>query len=287
MAGTAKAVQEGASGSGHQVMPLEGARNTFDDRERGPEFVRHGGNDGGFPKGQIALLVGQTKLSISLAPKASGRRGDDTEQRDVQDRQTPQEHQIQSVAVTRDGGLDRSVRKVELERARRRRFARERQGNVDLEQLAIASVPDVLLLREIGDLGGDVPVQRLLELIGGGKGPADELGVVRIHHAEIAAPDLDPRDLLTDQPGMKGLVESLETLLCEPLAEVVRFQLGPDVESSNERGQLPGARQRWVPDLHLERLREDQAEEHDRDQAHESELAQQAEPRQANGDRKS
>jgi hypothetical protein len=31
---------------------------------------------------------------------------------------------------------------------------------------------------------------------------------------EIAAPDLDPRDLLADQPGMKGLVESLETRLC-------------------------------------------------------------------------
>jgi hypothetical protein len=80
------------------------------------------------------------------------------------------------VTVTRDGGLDRSVGKVELERARRRRFAGEREGDVDLEQLAIASVPDVLLLREIGDLGGDVPVQRLLELIGGGKGAADDPG---------------------------------------------------------------------------------------------------------------
>jgi hypothetical protein len=83
---------------------------------------------------------------------------------------------------------------------------------------------------------------------------------------------------------MKGLVESLETLLREPLAEVVRSQLRLDVESGNERGQLPGARQRLVPDLDLERLREDQAEEDDRDQAHQCELSQQAEPRQANGD---
>jgi hypothetical protein len=89
MAGIPKAVQQGVSVSGHQVVPLEGAGDTFDDRERGPEFVRHGSDDGGFPKGQIALLVRQTKLSISLATKASGSGGDDTEQRDIQKGQPP------------------------------------------------------------------------------------------------------------------------------------------------------------------------------------------------------
>ena len=178
MAGIPKAVQQGVSGSGHQLVPLEGARDTFDDRERGPEFVRNGGYDGGFPKGQIALLVRQTKLSISLPTKASGGGGDDTEQRDIQKGQATQEHQIQPLTIPCHRGLDRQVWKVEFERSRRCRITREDQGNVHLEQLPIAPVADVLLLGEIGHLGDDLAVQSILELMGGGKSATDELGVV-------------------------------------------------------------------------------------------------------------
>jgi hypothetical protein len=79
VAGIPKAVEHGASGPHHQVLPLKGLRDTLDDRERGSELVRHGGDDGGLPEGEIAFLVGQSKLSVRLAPKASGRGRDDAE----------------------------------------------------------------------------------------------------------------------------------------------------------------------------------------------------------------
>jgi len=54
--------------------------------------------------------------------------------------------------------------------------------------------------------------------MGGGKGSTDELKVVRVDDAEIAAPDLDPRDLLADQSGMQDLIELTKTFWCESLA---------------------------------------------------------------------
>ena len=68
-----------------------------------------------------------------------------------------------------------------------------------------------------------------------------------------------------------------KTVLCESAGEVITCQLRLHVESSDGRSQLPRVRQRLIPDLDLERLGEDEPEEHDRDQAHQSELPQQAE----------
>jgi hypothetical protein len=97
MAGIPKAVQQGVSVSGHQVVSLEGARDTSMIVSGVLNSCDTVADDGGFPKGQIALLVCQTKLSISLATKAPGGGGDDTEQRDIEKGQATQEHEIQPV----------------------------------------------------------------------------------------------------------------------------------------------------------------------------------------------
>src|SRR4029453_1957165 len=65
------------------------------------------------------------------------------------------------------------------------------------------------------------------------------------------------------------MVELSKTLGCESAGEVTGCQLWLDVESSDRRSQLPGVCQRLVPD---------------RDQAGHGELAQEAEPWQADGD---
>src|SRR5919199_9407 len=148
------------------------------------------------------------------------------------------------------------------------------QRHVHLEEPAVPRLVRVLRLLEIRDLGCDLAVERLPELLRRRERAADQGVVVGVADPAVAAPHLDARHL-AERAGAERAVERGDAALRQRPAEVVAAEQRLDTEPRRELRVLTRVGQRAVADLPLERPCEHDAEQDDRDEARQRELREQ------------
>ena len=198
----------------------------------------------------------------------------------VEEPQPGEQEQIRGARVARDRGGDRLVREVHLERARGLRIPLEAERNVDLERLAELQVAlvDVLSVVEVADAGAHLSRECLVEVVRRREPPPDRILRVRVDDPTVEVPDLDPRDLVPDGTVRERLVERALLLGREAVLEVRGRQMGKQADLGREDGDLRRVRKRALLDLLLQVVAKHDAERHDRHDADERELLEEARP---------
>ena len=227
-----------------------------------------------------AVVEGLVTIHLGLVAQPLRRPGDDAEQGGVEEPEPGEQEQIGGTRVARYRGGDRLVREVHLERARGLRIPLEAERNVDLERLAELQVAlvDVLRVVEVADVGAHLSRECLVEVVRRREPPSDRVLRVRVDDSAVEVPDLDPRDLVSDRAVRERRVERALPLGGETVLEVRRRQMRKQADLGREDGDLPRVRQRALLDLLLQVVAEHDAERHDRHDADERELLEEARP---------
>ena len=196
----------------------------------------------------------------------------DAEQRGPQECEAGNEQDPHLHDVFVDRGRDRRVGKVDLERAGNGLVRGELDRRVHLEQLAVAAVIQrVLLVGEIAHLGVGLAVERLVDFAVGREPPADEVRVVGVDDPEVAVPDLDARDAVTEEPGAEGLIELDHLGGRQPVGELAASETRLHGKARHEHRGLPCARNVAMLDAAGDAARENHAEHADEERAQDRE----------------
>ena len=233
------------------------------------------------PVGEIGerVVEGLMPVLCRLLPQALGRARDDAEEDEVEQGEAAEQKEVRRPRLFRDRRRNGLVGQVDLEYPGGGGGGRKVQRHVHLEQLSIRLVAHALRVVELADLGRDLAVERLRELVLDPELPVDQGTVVRVDDSTVAAPDLDADDFSADQIGAEGLVEQLQLCGRQPVTEILGREERLDAEAGAQDRRLPRVLERSLLDLTLQIGREHEAESHDRQQARDRELSDEAEPR--------
>jgi hypothetical protein len=204
----------------------------------------------------------------------------DGQQDQPQEQKAESEQEIQAPRVTLDGLRDRPVGEVQLEDALGMIVRAELERHVHLEQ------PTVLLIDAQGwivaglvgveDLGRDLAVECLLELVVTGIGLTDQPVCVRVDDPLVGVPDADRRHLLAQEVRPERAIDLPRVGVGQASAEVARRQQREDAEAAHHLGGDLGVVEGPIADLSLERAAEEETEQDQREEAEHGELPEQA-----------
>ncbi len=138
---------------------------------------------------------------------AVGRTRDDTEDREIQEREADGEREIEAPRVVIDRVGDGLVRKIDLECAddlavlvvREMTFTVDSERNVDRQQALVRSVVELLRRLQVRDLGCDASREALVQLVVAGKPSLQQSLVVGPHDEVVRVPDLESNDVVPRQ----------------------------------------------------------------------------------------
>ena len=214
------------------------------------------------------VVEGEPLVLLRLPAELPRRARDEPEDAEPEQEQAAADEGVRRPHVVGDGRLDRRVREVELERAEDPAGRAEAKRDDDL-----VDPPAPVAGRHAGR---DPAVEGLTQATARPERVADRGPVVGVEDAAAAVPQLHARHSRGLQADQRA-VERDEVALPEAVAELVRRQLRLERRGDHDR-RLLRVRVRARAGLMLEVLRQAEAEQRDRQEAHERERREQAGP---------